>query len=81
MTKAFDPKERRVLVQLIDDSSVAGIEAAKEMVLNVMKRDIPPAYRDQLVWQVNKFKEGPARLVCEYPGRRRVHPVQGGGMR
>lgn len=70
MKKAFDPKERRVLVQIIDDSSVAGIEAAKERALNAMRKDIPPAYMDQIVWQVNKFRGGPARLVCEYPGAR-----------
>lgn len=69
MTKAFDPKKKLAITKVLEVWGPGVLEEMKESLLDEMKQHVPPAYRDQIVWHVERFKLG-RQVTCEYPGKR-----------
>ena len=69
MTKAFDPKEKLAITKVLEVWGPGVLEETKAKLLDEMKRHVPPAYQDQIIWRVERFKLG-RQVTCEYPGRR-----------
>lgn len=69
MTKAFDSKKMLSITKVLDSWTLDRLEAVKAKLLDEMKRHVPPAYQDQIIWRVERFKQG-RQVTCEYPGQR-----------
>lgn len=72
MTKVFDPKKMLSITKVLDSwtlDRLDRLEAVKAKLLDEMKRHVPPAYQDQIIWRVERFKRG-CQVTCQYPGAR-----------